>query len=125
MPLPRRSCSGRRPPACRVAEDTEDYDFIEYTVVVKLTKDVDGEEPSAMRVVGATNSFYYAKEAGAAGAFRARVHHASCAPQHEAEHLKVAFFFRAAPKGERRAQRQMAAEVCGARIECETSLCLF
>ena len=32
-----------------VHQDTEDYDFIEYTIVVKLTPDRPGEPPSAMR----------------------------------------------------------------------------
>lgn len=33
-----------------VHQDTEDYDFIEYTVVVKLTADEPFEAPSSMRV---------------------------------------------------------------------------
>jgi hypothetical protein len=88
----------------------EDFDFIEYTVVVKLTPSAVGEPPSAMRVVGATERFEYGPEPGASGSFRARVHHASCAPAPGAgEHLKMAFFFRASPKGERRAKRSAAA----------------
>ena len=42
-----------------VHQDTEDYDDIEYTIVVKLTPDEAGEAPSAMRVVGAEQHFYY------------------------------------------------------------------
>ena len=94
-----------------VHQDTEDYDFIEYTVVVKLTSDEAGAPPSQMRVVGATNHFSYASPAGASAAFRARVHHASVAPEDGAgEHLKIAYFFRASQKGERRAKRALAAE---------------
>ena len=55
----------------------EDFDFIEYTIVVKLTPDEAGEAPSAMRVVGAPRTFAYGPEAGASGAFRARLFHAS------------------------------------------------
>lgn len=36
--------------------------------------------------------------------------HRSVAPQSEREHLKIAFFFRASAKGERRAKRGLAAE---------------
>ena len=60
-----------------VHQDTEDYPFIEFTVVVKLTPDREGERPSAMRVVGAERHFSYGAHAGASGSFRARVHHAS------------------------------------------------
>ena len=51
-------------------------------------------------------------EAGSAGAFRARLFHASVAPPAESteEHLKVAYFFRESIKGERRAKRSLAAE---------------
>ena len=42
-----------------VHQDTEEWDFIEYTVVVKLTPDEEDEPPSAMRVVGANRHFYY------------------------------------------------------------------
>ena len=35
-------------------QDTEDFPFIEYTVVVKLTPDPDAEPHSAMRLVGDT-----------------------------------------------------------------------
>ena len=35
-----------------VHQDTEDFDFIEYSLVVKLTADRPGEPPSEMRVVG-------------------------------------------------------------------------
>jgi len=92
-----------------IHQDTEDYDFIEYTVVVKLTPNAPGEPPSAMRVVGATRHFHYGPERGASGSFRARVHHASVAPESGAgEHLKIAYFFRASAKGERRAKRAYA-----------------
>eukprot|EP00966_Prymnesium_polylepis_P123060 2845444-Prymnesium_polylepis.1 len=90
-----------------VHQDTEDYDFIEYTVVVKLTADDEGEAPSEMRVVGADRHFAYGGDPGAAGAFRARLFHASVAPTSEREHLKVAFFFRNSIKGERLAKRAL------------------
>ena len=89
---------------------TEDYDFIQYTVVVKLTPDAAGEAPSAMRVVGAPGGtlFYYGPEAGASGCFRAALYHASVAPVSPEEHLKLAFFFRASTKGERRVKRALS-----------------
>ena len=89
---------------------TEDYDFIEYTVVVKLTADDLGEPPSAMRVVGAKGGqvFHYGGGAGASGCFQARLYHASVAPASPREHLKLAFFFRTSTKGERRAKRALA-----------------
>jgi len=90
-----------------VHQDTEDFDFIEYTIVAKLTPDGEGEAPSAMRVVGADRHFYYGGRAGDAGAFRARLFHASVEPQSEREHLKVAFFFRNSVKGERLAKRAL------------------
>mmetsp|Transcript_971 Transcript_971/g.2067 ORF Transcript_971/g.2067 Transcript_971/m.2067 type:complete len:94 (+) Transcript_971:1195-1476(+) len=63
-----------------------------------------------MRIVGADNHFHYGSEAGAAGSFRARVYHASVEPPPGSqEHLKIAFFFRACPKGERRAKRALGA----------------
>jgi hypothetical protein len=40
-------------------QDTEEYSFIAFTVVVKLTPDETDEPPSAMRVVGASRHFYY------------------------------------------------------------------
>ena len=93
-----------------VHQDTEDYDFIEYTVVVKLTADRRTEMASRMRVVGAEQHFWYGPEAGASGSFRARVHHASVRPaEGTSEHLKIAYFFRASAKGERRAKRGLAA----------------
>jgi len=93
-----------------VHQDTEDFPFIEYTVVVKLTPDAPGEAHSKMRVVGARRSFEYAAPAGSAGAFRARVYHASVEPEPDtSEHLKIAFFFRESTKGERRAKRGLAA----------------
>jgi hypothetical protein len=74
-----------------VHQDTEDFDFIEYTVVVKLTQSAPGEPPSQMTVVGAQHHFDYGAGAGAAGAFLARLHHASVAPRAGSkEHLKMA-----------------------------------
>ena len=90
-----------------IHQDTEDYDFIEYTVVVKLTPDEPNEEPSAMRVVGAPFHFEYGPTPGASGCFRARLFHASVAPTSEREHLKIAFFFRSSVKGERLAKRAL------------------
>ena len=121
-----------------VHQDTEDFPFIEYTVVVKLTADPypSSEPHSAMRLVGAPRTFEYAAPAGSAGVFRARVFHASVSTDTSettptptrpnpyptatptptpnpnptpnqvstdtSEHLKLAFFFRASLKGERR-----------------------
>lgn len=97
-----------------VHQDTEDFPFIEYTVVVKLTADPDpsSEPHSAMRLVGAPRTFEYAAPAGSAGVFRARVFHASVSTD-TSEHLKLAFFFRASTKGERRAKRHLAAAGLG------------
>ena len=88
-----------------VHQDTEDYDFIEHTIVVKLTPDEADEAPSAMRVVGARREFYYGPGAGASGAFRARLYHASVAPRSPRQHVKIAFFFRQSEKGARLAKR--------------------
>jgi hypothetical protein len=88
-----------------VHQDTEDYPEIEFTVVVKLSEDIDGEAPSRMRVVGAAEPFTYGARAGAAGCFLARMYHASMPPESELEHLKIAFFFRVSERGERRAIR--------------------
>jgi uncharacterized protein YlxP (DUF503 family) len=77
-----------------VHQDTEDFDFIEYSIVVKLTADGPGEAPSRMRVVGADRYFEYGAAAGSSGLFLARLHHASVAPISRKEHLKIAFFFR-------------------------------
>jgi hypothetical protein len=55
-------------------QDTEEYSFIAFTVVVKLTPDETDEPPSAMRVVGASRHFYYGPAAGDAGCFRAALH---------------------------------------------------
>eukprot|EP00322_Chrysochromulina_rotalis_P000723 CAMPEP_0115850390 /NCGR_PEP_ID=MMETSP0287-20121206/11940_1 /TAXON_ID=412157 /ORGANISM="Chrysochromulina rotalis, Strain UIO044" /LENGTH=906 /DNA_ID=CAMNT_0003304387 /DNA_START=42 /DNA_END=2763 /DNA_ORIENTATION=- len=94
-----------------VHQDTEDYDFIEYTIVVKLTADGAGDPPSEMRVIGARRNFAYGAEAGAAGCFRARCYHASCPPPADSQEcLKIAFFFRASSKGDRRARRMVAIE---------------
>ncbi len=92
-----------------VHQDTEDYDFIEYTVVVKITADEPGEAPSEMRVVGGTRHFEYGPNAGDAGSFRARVYHASVVPKSTREHMKIAFFFRKSEKGERRVNRRTLA----------------
>ena len=81
--------------------------------MVKLTPDAPGEPPSRMRVVGATRNFEYDAAAGGSGAFLARLFHASVEPEGRTEHLKVAFFFRASTKGERRAQRSLAAAGIG------------
>jgi len=57
-------------------QDTEEHDFIEYTAIVKLTRDELGELPSAMRVVGAPPChFKYGPMPGASGFFRARLRH--------------------------------------------------
>ena len=77
-----------------VHQDTEDFDFIVYTVVVKLTPDVANESPSQMRVVGADRHFSYGPQAGACGLFRARLYHASVNPRSSREHFKIAYFFR-------------------------------
>ena len=61
-----------------------------------------------MRVVGASRHFSFGVRAGAAGAFRARLFHASVAPQSPREHVKLAFFFRRSIKGERVAQRALS-----------------
>jgi hypothetical protein len=79
-------------------------------VVVKLTADAPGEPPSQMHVVGASRHFGYGAAAGAAGCFKARLFHASVEPASHTEHLKIAFFFRASTKGERRAKRALDAE---------------
>ena len=93
-----------------VHQDTEDYDFIEYTVVVKLTPDRPDELPSQMRVVGAAEHFCYGAAAGDSGCFKARLYHASVEPASEDEHLKIAFFFRKSTMGERRAKRALESE---------------
>ncbi|KAL1499914.1 hypothetical protein AB1Y20_012596 [Prymnesium parvum] len=84
-----------------VHQDNEDYDFIEHTIVVKLTPDLTGEPPSAMQVVGA-EPVSYAPNAGAAIHFRAALHHTSLAPQSDREHLKIAFFFRVRSRDDKR-----------------------
>ena len=90
-----------------VHQDTEDYTFIDYTIVVKLTPDGDGAPPSAMRVVGADRHFLYGAPAGASGCFRAHLYHASVEPEADDEHLKIAYFFRKSTRGERRAKRKL------------------
>ena len=92
-----------------VHQDTEEFSFIAYTVVVKLTADEPDEPPSAMTVVSADNHFCYGPTAGAAGCFRATLHHASVPPASPREHLKIAFFFRVDEQGERRAERSLRA----------------
>ena len=77
-----------------VHQDTEDFPFIEFTVVVKLTPDLRDEKPSRMRVVGAKPNFAYGPQAGACGLFRARLYHASVMPESPREHIKIAYFFR-------------------------------
>jgi len=76
-----------------VHQDTEDFDLIEYTVVVKLTADNANEPASKMRVVGAKVDFEYDAPAGSCGLFRARLYHASVWPRSPREHLKIAYFF--------------------------------
>ena len=43
---------------------TEEYRYVVFTVVVKLTPDEEDEPPSAMRVVGASRHFHYGPAAG-------------------------------------------------------------
>eukprot|EP00966_Prymnesium_polylepis_P207979 4817661-Prymnesium_polylepis.2 len=109
-----------------VHQDTEDFDFIEYTAVVKLTADTPDEPPSSMRVIGAERDFEYGPGPGerfdsnshawrshlaaAAAAPAASVHHASVAPRSERPHLKLAFFFKKSEKGERRAKRGLSGQ---------------
>jgi len=81
-----------------VHQDTEEFDFIAFTVVVKLTADVEGEPPSAMRVVGASRHFHYSPKAGSAGLFAASLHHASVRAESQRDHLKAVYFFRCALK---------------------------
>ena len=104
----RQSAATLRSSVFAVHQDTEDFSFIEYTVLVKLTPDAPGEPPSAMRVVGAAHPFLYDAVAGAAGCFRADLFHASVAPASAEEHLKLAFFFRKSTQAERRAKRALA-----------------
>ena len=104
-----------------VHQDTEEFDFIEFTGIVKLTPDEEGEEPSSMRVVGAQKVFEYGAPSGECGCFRARLYHASVAPTAPTEQIKIAFFFKRSVVGERRAKRSIrsAAEDDAARIvEC-------
>ena len=89
-----------------VHQDTEDFEFIKYTVVVKLTADEPNEPCSKMAVVGALDDFSYGPEAGASGHFDAELYHMSRKPESEREHLKMAFFFRRCEKGERLALRE-------------------
>lgn len=86
-----------------VHQDTEDFEFIKYTVVVKLTPDEPGEPPSQMRVVGAGQHYHYGARAGAAGLFLAPLYHASVPPVSKTEHYKMAFFFRTSERQVRRA----------------------
>ena len=76
-----------------IHQDTEDFPFIEYTIVVKLTRDLLGEPPSRMRVCGAARYFAYGPDVGAAGCFASRLHHASVAQESDREHLKLVYFF--------------------------------
>ena len=50
---------------------------------------------------------------GACGCFRSRLYHASVDPASPAEHLKLAYFFRASTKGERRAKRTLVGGCAG------------
>ena len=68
-----------------------------------------------MRVIGASRAFDYGAAAGASGAFRARLFHASVAPESAREHLKIAYFFRNSIKGERLAKRALVGVDDGAR----------
>ena len=90
------------PPACL------QFDFIEYSVVVKLTPDELGEPPSSMRVVSALCDFEYGAMSGSAGCFLSRLHHQSVAPRSERSHIKLVFFFR---KGTRKATRLRPAPI--------------
>jgi len=90
-------------------QDTEEYSYVDFTVVVKLTPDETDEPPSAMRVVGASRHFYYGPAAGDAGCFRAALHHASVPPTSQREHLKLAFFFKISVRGERLVRRGLGA----------------
>ena len=82
---------------------------------MKLTPDEEDEPPSAMHVVGAKSHFRYGPQAGAAGAFLARLYHSSVPPESEAGHLKLAFFFRESTKGERLAKRTAMQAVLACR----------
>jgi len=53
-----------------IHQDTEEDEDIQYTVVVKLTADVPGKPPSAMRIVGQAIDFEYGPTAGASATFR-------------------------------------------------------
>ena len=79
-----------------------------------------GTPHSRMRLVGAPRVFEYGAPAGSAGAFLARAFHASIEPDAgTSEHLKIAFFFRASTKGERRAKRGLSAAVLASGVEDE------
>ena len=90
----RQGPSTMRSTGFAVHQDNEVHKFVEYTVVVKLTADIEGEAPSAMHVVGSKLDFVYDSMAGASACFRAGLHHASVAPMSPCEHLKMTFFFR-------------------------------
>ena len=75
-----------------VHQDTEEFDFIG-------TPSWSSSRPTRLasrRRCGRRRGghFEYGAAAGAAGCFNARLHHASVEPQSQAEHLKIAFFFR-------------------------------
>jgi len=53
-----------------IHQDTEEDEDVQYTVVVKLTADVSGKPPSAMRIVGQAIDFEYGPTAGASATFR-------------------------------------------------------
>ena len=73
-------------------QDTENDPHVTDTVVIKLTADNAGEPASAMRVVGASQLFFYAPVAGSAAAFDARLYHISVPPESDRPHLKLTLF---------------------------------
>jgi hypothetical protein len=90
----RQGPSTMRSTGFAVHQDNEVHKSVEYTVVVKLTSDEEGEEPSAMHIVGAKLDFVYGRKAGDSACFRAGLYHASVLPRSPREHLKMTFFFR-------------------------------
>ena len=58
-----------------------------------------------MAIVGAECNFEYAPQAGACGLFKASLYHTSVPPVSTNEHIKIAFFFRAAEKKKARVKR--------------------
>ena len=78
-------------------QDTENDARVTDTVVIKLTPDIDGEPPSAMRIVGARNQFCYAPAAGSAAVFNARLWHISVPPASQRPHIKLTLFCKPVP----------------------------